>query len=88
MSAIGKPRPPRPAPEFNGHGSPAVVNAAEVYPLDEAARRLRWRRHSVRQALRHGLVSPKFGSRRYVTGQSILDFIRKLAEQEAQNHKT
>ena len=34
---------------------PGVVNASEVYTLEEASRRLRWRRRSLRQALGNGL---------------------------------
>jgi hypothetical protein len=60
-----------------------AINAQEVYVLEEAARRLRWRRHSIRQALRNGLATAKFGSRRYVTGQAVLEFVEKLAEQQA-----
>lgn len=64
--------------------SPPVINAHELYSLDEAARRLRWRKHSIRQALRAGLVTVKFGSTRYVTGQAVLNFIEKLAQQQAE----
>jgi hypothetical protein len=64
---------------------PAVIDANAVYTLDEAARRLRWRRHSIRQALRAGLATAKFGSRRYVTGRAIYDFVDRLANEQTEN---
>lgn len=69
------PKQPRPEPNT----TPAVVNANEVYTLEEAARRMRWRKHSIRQAIRAGLVTTKFGSRRYVLGRHVLEFFEKLA---------
>ena len=68
-------------PDPNNH--PPVVRAGECYTLEEAAKRMRWKKHSTRQALRAGLVTTKFGSRRYVTGEAILNLMQKLAEQQA-----
>ena len=42
-------------------------------------------RHSIRQALRAGLVAPKFGSRWYVMGESVLEFVERLAQQQGEN---
>jgi len=71
----------RQQPERND--SPAVIRDGELYPLDEVGRRLRWRRHSIRQALRAGLRTTKFGSRRYVTGAAVLDLMDRLADEQA-----
>ena len=79
----GKPKQPHPKPEPNG--CPAVVSVHELYTLEEVARRLRWKRHSIRQALRNGLVTAKFGSRRYCTGRAVRDFMERLAQQQAEN---
>lgn len=69
-------------PRSDANTSPPVIRADEVYTLEEAARRMRWRKHSTRQALLAGLVTTKFGSRRYVVGQAVLDLMQKLAEQD------
>ena len=61
---------------------PAVVDGNTLYTLEELARRLRWRKHSIRQALRAGLRAPKFGSRRYVLGADAIRFFQRLAEQQ------
>jgi hypothetical protein len=63
---------------------PAVVEEGCLYTLGELAQRLRWKRHSTRQALRNGLRTSKFGSRRYVLGADALAFFRFLAEQQAE----
>ena len=73
--------PSKPRPEPNT--SPPVIRADELYTLDEAAKRMRWRKHSMRQAIRAGLITTKFGSRRYVVGQAVLDLMRKLANEQA-----
>ncbi len=62
--------------------TPAVIDANAVYTLEEAAKRMRWQKHSTRQALRAGLRTTKFGSRRYVVGQAILDLMEKLAREQ------
>ncbi len=82
MSNTRSPSPKaRPKPEPNEY--PAVIEANAVYTLEEAAKRMRWKRHSTRQALRSGLVTARFGSRRYVVGQAVLDLMQKLGEQQA-----
>ena len=81
MTASPKaPNKTRSKPESNT--TPAVIEAGSVYVFEEAARRLRWRRHSQRQALRAGLKVVKFGSRRYVRGQAVLDFFAQLEEEQ------
>ena len=71
---------PRPAP--NGDRRPlGVINAAEVYPLREAARRLGWARKTTTRAEKEGLVVVQFGRTKYVTGLALLKFFRRLEEQ-------
>ena len=73
---------PRPAPKLSV--SPAVIRADELYTWEELRKRLRWKRHSARQAQRLGLKPIRFGSRAYVTGEDVLDFFRKLSRQQTQ----
>jgi len=61
-----------------GRGS---VSAGEVYTLREAARRLGWAQKLTLDAQRTGLKTVFFGRSKYVTGQAILDFFAKLADQ-------
>jgi len=86
MSAIGKPRPPRPAPELNGH-PPGIVDGNAVYRAAEFYRRMGWRRHSQREARRRGLVSVRFGSANFILGKHALEFFERLAEQQAEKSK-
>ena len=58
----------------------SVIRADELYTLEEAARRLRWRQHSIRQARCLGLRIIRFGSRNYVAGSAVLAFFEHLAE--------
>jgi hypothetical protein len=67
-----------------GRGS---VSAGEVYTLREAARRLGWAAKLTCDAQKAGLQTVFFGRSKYVTGQAILDFFRRLAEQQAGNSK-
>ncbi len=62
--------------------SPSVIRADECYPLDEFARRLRWKKHSIRQAQRMGLRTILFGSRLYVLGSDGLKFFELLATRQ------
>ncbi len=78
------PNPPRQKPTPNT--SPASIRADEVLTLEAAAKRLRWKRHSKAQAIRNGLVTSKFGSRRYVLGRHILEFFERLASEQAEKH--
>ena len=74
--------PPKQPPRIEPNAAPAVVNAHECYTLQEVARRMRWKRHSIRQAIRAGLVTTKFGSRRYVVGQAVIDLMQKLSQEQ------
>lgn len=70
---------PRPEPNH----SPPSVHAGELLTVEELCRRLRWRKHSLRQAKRLGLRVVKFGSRNYIIGADVLDFFRRLSDQQA-----
>lgn len=72
-------------PRANGY--PAVIDGNQVYTWEEACRRLRWRKHSARQAKRLGLKTIRFGSRDYVLGRHVLDFLADLAEQQAEGRR-
>ena len=61
------------------------IAADEVLLFSEAARRLGWCSKSRRFAQRDGLQVIKYGRHQYVTGQAILDFFGKLAEQQEGN---
>jgi hypothetical protein len=54
----------------------------EILPFAEAARRLGWCAKSRRFAQRDGLRVITYGRYQYVLGADVLDFFRKLAEQE------
>ena len=64
------------------NSTPPVINAHELYTLEEACRRLRWKEHSRRQARRMGLKVIRFGSRDYVTGQAILELFDQIGESQ------
>ena len=72
-----KPSTPRQKPQPNN--TPAVIDGNQVYLFEEACRRLRWRKHSARQAKNLGLQIVKFGSRNYVLGRHILEFFERLS---------
>ena len=65
------------SPSSDGYGS---ISADEVLPLREAARRLGFGQKTIRQAQRAGLRTVEFGRMKYVIGQDVLDFFRRLAE--------
>ena len=71
---------PRPKPEPNH--APAVVESGTIYTVDELARRLRWRKHSLRQARKMGLPTVRFGSRDYALGDHVLAWFADLAEKQ------
>ena len=73
-------RTPKPKPEPNT--TPAVIDARQLYSFDEAARRLRWKKHSRQQARRLGLKTVRFGSRDYVLGRDLLAFFDRLAQKQ------
>ena len=64
---------------------PAVVNANEIYLWEELKRRLRWKKHSARQAQRLGLKPIKFGSRLYIHGSTVLEWFEQLGQQQNQD---
>ena len=64
---------------------PAMVNAHEVYTVEELARHLRWRKHSLRQAKRLGMPVIRFGSRDYAIGQQVLEWFEGLGQQRNQD---
>ena len=66
---------PKPSP----NATPAVISGNEMYLWQEVCRRLRWRKHSARQAQRLGLNPIKFGSRLYIHGSTVLAWFSKLA---------
>ena len=69
---------PTPSPNT----SPPVIRADELYLWEELQRRLRWKKHSARQARRLGLDPIKFGSRLYIHGSTVLEWFSKLASDE------
>lgn len=66
---------------------PASVQASEVMAVEELARRLRWRRHSIRQARRLGLPTVRFGVRDYVIGGDVVAWFRDLRTQQQQQRE-
>lgn len=60
--------------------SPAVVRAGEVYSLAELRRRLGWAEHAVRQARLAGLRLITFGRAKYVLGEDVLEFFKRLSD--------
>ena len=79
---MSTPRKPKPRPKPEPNTTPAVVDARQLYTFDEAARRLRWRKHSRRQARRLGLRVTRFGSRDYVSGAELIRFFEHLAQRQ------
>jgi len=70
--------PPRkPTPDSS---PPGIIEADAVYVAAEFYRRMRWHRHSQRQARRLGLPVIRFGSRDYIIGRKALEWLEKLAE--------
>jgi len=57
-----------------------VINAQEVYTLDEAKARLGLADWAFRKAQRAGLVTHKIGRRKYVRGSDILAFLEQQAK--------
>ena len=80
-SAPSTSKPLPAAREPNGY--PAVVETGALYPVEELAMRLRWRRHSLRQAKKLGLPTIRFGSRDYVIGRQAIEWFEKLSQQQA-----
>ena len=72
-----KARPHKPAKR-----SPAVIRAGVVYSWQEAQRRLDWKEHAARQARVKGLRLIVFGCKKYVLGDDILSFFKRLADSQ------
>ena len=66
----------RPAP------ASASVCVGELLTVEELSRRLRWKRHSTRQAKRLGLPVHRFGSRDYCIGDEVLLWFRTIGQQQ------
>lgn len=64
----------------NTNETPGEIRADDLYTFEEAARRLRWKKHSQRQAKKMGLQVSRFGSRDYVRGRAIIEFFAKLEQ--------
>ena len=62
--------------------TPPSVRADELLTVAELARRLRWQKHSLRQAKRLGLPTVRFGSRDYCVGRRVLAWFERLGEQQ------
>lgn len=56
----------------------AAISAGELYPIREAARRLRWGRKTMMRAQREGLRCVLYGREKYVRGEAILAFFKGL----------
>ena len=78
--SAASPRASAPSKPMSTPVASRSIRADEVMSLREAARRLGWKAHSIRQAKRRGLRVVKFGSTNYVLGESILEFFRQLAD--------
>lgn len=66
---------------------PAVVRADELLLWEELQRRLRWKKHSARQAQRRGLKPIKFGSRLYIHGSTVLEWFEQLGQRQAEDEE-
>ena len=67
---------PSPAPRFGS------ILPGEVLPVEEAARRLGWRKRLTIDAQRMGLRSVRIGTRKYTTGDWVRQFIEAQAAAE------
>ena len=63
-----------------GYGS---IQANEILPLREAARRLGWEQKTIRRAQREGLRTIMFGRFKYVRGEDVHAFFDRLADEQA-----
>ena len=70
-------REPRP-----GSGAVGSIQAGEVLTLREFRRRLAWGDHAVRMARKAGLRLIPWGREKYVLGDDVLEFFKRLAEQQ------
>jgi hypothetical protein len=56
---------------------PGAILPDALYRLDEAAARMGWGGHALRQARRRGLKIHRCGKRGYVAGADLLAFVTK-----------
>lgn len=70
MRDVSKPQP-------GSHSG--VVSTVEFYTLAEGKRRMGWTDSAYRSARRAGLQVLTLGKRRYVTGQALLTFLERAA---------
>jgi hypothetical protein len=66
-------------------GEDAVIRAGELYPVEEAKRRLGWGSHAMRTARRAGLPVHYYSGRAFVIGDEVIAFIR---EQGTSSHRS
>lgn len=77
---MGKhPNQPETRPRRRPGGS---IDGNELLRLAELKRRLGWGEHAVRQARAAGLRLIAFGREKYALGSDVLDFFRRLAEEQ------
>jgi hypothetical protein len=62
--------------------SPGVISAVELYSLPEAKRRLRLGRHSFRALRQAGLQILRVGRCHFVSGQELIDVIKRTGDIE------
>ena len=67
-------KPTTDGPRF---GVPGAIAPECLYRLDEAAARMGWGGHALRQARRRGLKIHRCGKRGYVAGADLLAFVTK-----------
>ena len=72
-----KSRPTEPIPRFGW------ILPGEVMPVEEAARRLGWRKRLTIDVQRMGLRSVLIGRRKYTTGYWIRQLIEEQADRQA-----
>ena len=79
-------RKPKPERTVTPNNTPGVIDGGCLYTMTELAARARWRKHSIRQAVRKGLPTILFGSRRYILGSDALKFFARLRDEQQANH--
>ena len=72
-----KSRPTEPIPRFGS------ILPGEVMPVEEAARRLGWRKRLTIDVQRMGLRSVLIGRRKYTTGDWVRQFVEEQADRQA-----
>jgi hypothetical protein len=59
---------------------PGVIEPTGIYTLAEVMKRLNWGQKTARQAQRDGLRTVLYGRVKYVTGEAVVDFFKRLEE--------